>query len=121
MRVRIYYEDVDVGGVVYHTHYINFCERARSELFFSQNRLPIFDGYAFVVKSLQANYIKSAKFGDMIEIKTHLKGQTRASITLTQSIYREEEKLFEMDIVLVCTKGDKLTRIPDELTLQIPN
>lgn len=100
MKVRVYYEDTDTGGIVYHSNYINFCERARSEAFFSRKLSPAVENGGFVAKKIQAEYIKPAVLGDMLEVKTELKEMKAASFTLTQSIYREEEKLFTMDITL---------------------
>lgn len=101
MQIRVYYEDTDVGGVVYHSNYLNFCERARSQLFFDAGRSPILEGGHFVAKHITADYLKSAKFGDLLEVKTHLVQMKNASFTLSQQIFREEEKVFEMTIDLV--------------------
>lgn len=101
MTIRIYYEDTDVGGVVYHSNYLNFCERARSQLFFDAGRSPILEKGHFVAKHLDADYIKSAKFGDVVDVRTTLIELKNASFSLLQQIYRDEEKLFEMTIVLV--------------------
>lgn len=101
MQIRVYYEDTDVGGVVYHSNYLNFCERARSQIFFDAGRSPITSSGHFVAKSIKADYLKSAKFGDVLEVKTALKSIKNASFTLLQSIYRNEEKLFVMEIQLV--------------------
>jgi len=112
MKIRIYYEDVDIGGIVYHAKYLHFCERARSELFFAQGMTPVDDGYHFIVKELQARYIKPARFGEEIEVRTELRELRGASLQLRQRIYREDELLFEMDIVLVCIKNDRPAKIP---------
>lgn len=101
MQIRVYYEDTDVGGVVYHSNYLNFCERARSQLFFDAGRSPILDSGHFVAKHIDADYLKSAKFGDVIDVKTTLVALKNASFSLLQEIFRGEEKLFEMTIVLV--------------------
>lgn len=101
MQIRVYYEDTDVGGVVYHSNYLNFCERARSQIFFDAGRSPITAGGHFVAKSIKADYLKSAKFADLLEVKTVLKSMKNASFTLLQSVYRDEEKLFVMEIQLV--------------------
>lgn len=101
LEIRVYYEDTDVGGVVYHSNYLNFCERARSGLFFDAGRSPILDNGHFVAKHVDANYIKSAKFGDVVDVRTTLVELKNASFSLLQQIYRGEEKLFEMTIVLV--------------------
>ena len=112
MKIRIYYEDVDIGGVVYHSKYLNFCERARSDLFFAHGKTPVWEGYHFVVRRLQADYVKPAFFGDELEVKTVLNEMARARVLLDQSIYRGEEKIFAMDIELVCMKGERIAKIP---------
>ena len=72
IQFRIYYEDTDCGGVVYYANYLKFCERARSELFFQKGLSPHKNDKFFVVKSIQADYIKSAIFGDIINVSTKL-------------------------------------------------
>ncbi|MDP3587251.1 MAG: YbgC/FadM family acyl-CoA thioesterase [Sulfuricurvum sp.] len=115
MNIRVYYEDTDVGGVVYHSNYLNFCERARSQLFFDAGRSPILEGGHFVAKHIEADYLKSAKFGDLLEVKTALKSIKNASFTLLQSVYRDEEKLFVMEIQLVhLTHEGNIALIPEE-------
>lgn len=101
MQIRVYYEDTDVGGVVYHSNYLNFCERARSQLFFDAGRSPILETGHFVAKHIDADYLKSAKFADILEVKTTLLELKNASFSLLQQVFRGEEKLFEMTIVLV--------------------
>ena len=82
MKYRIYYEDTDCGGVVYYANYLKFCERARSELFFQKDLTPHNNNEFFVVKSVNADYIKSAVFGDIIEVKTKLVEKKSASIVM---------------------------------------
>ncbi|MDD2370069.1 MAG: YbgC/FadM family acyl-CoA thioesterase [Sulfuricurvum sp.] len=113
MKIRVYYEDTDVGGVVYHSNYINFCERARSQLFFDAGRSPILEGGHFVAKHIEADYIKSAKFADILDVKTTLVEMKHASFTLLQQVFRNEEKIFEMTINLVHLNFEgKMTKIP---------
>ncbi|MGZ5208133.1 MAG: YbgC/FadM family acyl-CoA thioesterase [Sulfuricurvum sp.] len=114
MNIRVYYEDTDVGGVVYHSNYLNFCERARSQLFFDAGRSPILEGGHFVAKHIEADYLKSAKFGDLLTVETTLKSIKNASFTLIQTIYRDKEMLFKMEIQLVHLnhEGD-ITLIPE--------
>jgi acyl-CoA thioester hydrolase len=115
MNIRVYYEDTDVGGVVYHSNYLNFCERARSQLFFDAGRSPITVSGHFVAKRITADYLKSAKFGDLLEVKTVLKIIKNASFILLQSVYRDEEKLFGMEIQLVhLTHEGEIAAIPEE-------
>ena len=95
LEIRVYYEDTDVGGVVYHSNYINFCERARSELFFQKGLSPHKENEFFVVKNLEANYMKPAVFADILNIKTKLTEIKKASLSMEQSIYRDDEVIFQ--------------------------
>ena len=115
MNIRVYYEDTDVGGVVYHSNYLNFCERARSELFFSKGKNPILESGHFVASSLEANYVKPAFFADVLVVKTELLSLKFASFTLKQTIYREDERIFEMKIKLAhLTHEGQVSRFSDE-------
>ncbi len=73
MKMRVYYEDTDAGGVVYHSNYLKFCERVRSEIFFNK-KVDIFDASKghFLLTKANCNFLKPAKLGDMIEIKTKI-------------------------------------------------
>ncbi len=114
MKIRVYYEDVDAGGIVYHSKYINFCERARSEIFFSQGISPRLREYHFVVKSLQAHYHRPAFLGDILTIGTKLLDMKGAVVRLRQWVQRGEELCFEMEITLVCMRGFRPARPPQE-------
>ncbi|MBV5322187.1 MAG: YbgC/FadM family acyl-CoA thioesterase [Sulfuricurvum sp.] len=115
MQIRVYYEDTDIGGVVYHSNYLNFCERARSQLFFDAGRSPILSGGHFVAKHIEADYLKSAKFGEVLEVKTTLLQIKNASFRLLQEIFRGDEKVFEMKIDLVYLDfGGNMSKIPPE-------
>jgi len=110
MKKRIYYDSTDAGGIVYHTEYIKFCEQARSEIFFESN--IFFENEGYVVKELKANFISSAKLGDIIEIKTFVTEIKNASVKVHQEIYKDEKKIFEVDIKLAYIKNNKLSKIP---------
>jgi len=101
MNIRVYYEDTDTGGVVYHSNYLNFCERARSEAFFDKGMTPVLENGHFVARKVTADFYKSAKLGDMLEVKTRLIQMKAASFALAQEIYKEKEKIFELEILLV--------------------
>lgn len=100
MNIRVYYEDTDTGGVVYHSNYLNFCERARSDAFFKMGVTPVLESGHFVAKKVVADYIQSAKLGDMLDVKTQLLQMKAASFILLQTIYKEDKKIFEMQITL---------------------
>ncbi|NPA65865.1 MAG: YbgC/FadM family acyl-CoA thioesterase [Epsilonproteobacteria bacterium] len=101
MQIRVYYEDTDLGGVVYHANYLKFCERARSEAFFKRDLLPHNEQGHFFIKDLYANYLKSAKLGDLLEVTSTLIEIKSASFKLHQEVLKEGVKLFEMDITIV--------------------
>lgn len=112
---RIYYEDVDVGGYCYHSKYLNFCERARSEMFFSQDKSPIIGEYHFVAKSLDAKYKKAGVFGDSLVVKTSVANYKKASLVLLHEIYNQDDELiFSMNITLACLKNSQVVKIPQE-------
>ena len=100
MKIRVYYEDTDVGGVVYHSNYLNFCERARSEAFYEKGLTPILKGGHFVARRIVGDFFSSAKLGEMLEIKTELLKMKAASFLLKQTIFKEDEKVFELEILL---------------------
>ncbi|MDD5212724.1 MAG: hotdog domain-containing protein, partial [Sulfuricurvum sp.] len=88
-------------------------ERARSQLFFDAGRSPILEEGHFVAKHIEADYLKSAKFGDVLDVKTTLVELKNASFSLLQQVFRGEEKLFEMNIVLVYLNFDGvMSKIP---------
>lgn len=117
MNIRVYYEDTDIGGVVYYANYLKFIERARSEIFFERGLSPIVQDGAFVVRSLSAEYLKPAHFGDTLEIKTTPIEIKAASLTLFQEIFRDGEKLFEAKVKLAFLRDNKPTKIPQQTAL----
>ena len=115
MQIRVYYEDTDCGNVVYYANYLKFCERARSEIFFQKGLSPHNGDEFFVVKSVQAEYLKSAVFGDLLDIKTKLIERKSASIIMYQEIFRDNELLFKASFKLAFLKNYKPSKIPMEL------
>ena len=114
MKIRVYYEDTDLGGVVYYANYLKFCERARSEIFFEKGMVPVKDGCHFVVTQIGAKFIKPAKFADILDVKTEIIDVKRVSISLKQTILKEDEKIFEMDVKLAFICNNKPSVIPSE-------
>jgi acyl-CoA thioester hydrolase len=91
------------------------CERARSELFFQKGLSPHNDDEFFVVKSVQADYVKSAVFGDLLDITTKLIEKKAASIVMYQEVFRNDELLFKATFKLAFLKNYKPSKIPIEL------
>lgn len=115
LNLRVYYEDTDVGGVVYYANYLKFCERARSELFFKKGLSPHQDDEFFVVKHVEADYIKSAVFGDDLVVTCKLTEKKAASVVMYQEVLRDGEVLFKGSFKLAYLKNFKPTKIPKEM------
>lgn len=100
--VRVYYEDTDAGGVVYHANYLNFMERARTEwlraLGFEQTELKNSHGIIIVVHSLSITFNKPAYFNDMLEIHCDIVKIGHGSIELAQTIMRDGTKLISAHV-----------------------
>lgn len=114
VQIRVYYEDTDAGGIVYHSNYLNFCERARSEIFFKIGKNPMDESGHFVVRKIEANFLSSAKLGDVLTVKTVIIEFKKASCTLLQQIYKEDELIFRATINLAYIKDGKAVKIPQE-------
>ena len=110
MKIRVYYEDTDSAGVVYHTKYIAFCERVRSEIFF-QNGIT-FEKDGFVVRSLNSTFYSPAKLGDLLEVKTSVLSIKKSILTISQKIYKFDKLIFEATIKLIYLKDWKINSIP---------
>ena len=115
MQIRVYYEDTDTGGVVYHSNYLNFCERARSELFFQKGLSPHKENEFFVVRHIDADFIKSAVFGDVLDVKTTLDRVKSASLSMTQDVYRGDELIFRAIVKVAYLKNGRPSKIPTDI------
>ncbi len=115
MKIRVYYEDTDAGGIVYHANYIKYCERARSEILFAHGMTPLNDQTGLIVRDLKATFHGSAVLGDMLRVTTEVIELKKVTMRLRQCVYREEELLFEMEIYLANFVDGRLTRIGEEL------
>ncbi len=113
---KIYYEDTDLAGIVYYANYFKFIERARTEMLndanVNQNEM-LKSGYYFVVKNLQANYLKPAYFEDSLNVVTEIEKINNASINLIQTIVRSNDSLFIASVRLaLLDKFGKVARLP---------
>ena len=117
-QVRVYYEDTDSGGVVYHSNYLNFMERARTEwlrhLGFEQTDLRDNLNVLIVVHSLQIQFKKPAKFNDLLIVKSQLTALGNSSWQCAQAIYKGDELLVEAQVkaAFINSISFKPTRIP---------
>lgn len=87
-QVRIYFEDTDCGRIVYHTNYLKYCERARSELFFAHQSEPFVGDCGFVLKSIDAHFTSPARLGDLLEVRSEVVSLKNVSLQLSQRIYK---------------------------------
>jgi acyl-CoA thioester hydrolase len=114
--VRVYYEDTDSGGVVYHSQYLNFMERARTEwlraLGFEQDLLRSEHNLLFAVHSMQITYRRPARFNDALLIKSQLEKASGASMQFEQKLYRGEELLCEASVRIACLDAESFRPKP---------
>ena len=119
--VRVYYQDTDAGGVVFHAQYLAFMERARTELFnasgFDFARLAVEDGLLFMVHRLSVRYHRPARLNELVSISAEVVKMGHASIVFRQTVERGVELLVEADVTvaLVDRTRDRPARIPDKL------
>ncbi|MDA0670333.1 MAG: tol-pal system-associated acyl-CoA thioesterase [Proteobacteria bacterium] len=119
--VQIYYEDTDSGGVVYHSNYLNFMERARTEwlrsLKINQQILKKELNLLFVVHQINIKFIKPAIFNDLIDVETALKQLTSVRVKLEQHIKRNHDLLITASVVIVGVNARtfKPVRIPEQI------
>ena len=119
--VRVYYEDTDAAGVVYHSNYLKFMERARTEwlrdLGFSQQRLREESNTIIVIASAEIKFIKPAKLDDCLTVKAILVSSSSTSLLCDQLVQRENEDLCSARVKCVCVNSTtfKPQRIPAEL------
>jgi len=116
-NIRVYYEDTDAGGLVYHANYLKFAERARTEMLRKMKieQLILKNEYniQFVVKNLFIEFFKSAQLDDLLNIKSIILNISAAKIIMEQTIYKKMIVLAKIDVTLgsVNTKG-KPSRLP---------
>lgn len=118
--IRVYYADTDAGGVVYHARYLDFAERARTEMMRSLDKDGFYrtdgKGMLILVRSAEIDYRKPAALDDVLTVRTRLLQVGGASFTLEQQIWRQDVMLAVLKITLVCVNAmGHPTRIPDGL------
>lgn len=124
--VRVFYEDTDAGGVVYHANYLNFSERARTEwlrhLTIGRERLQNEFGLMFVVRRANIEWRRPARLDDLLMVETRLLGMGKVRMTLAQTITRGETLLATIDIEVVAVSIDTFAPIllPDALRALLP-
>lgn len=109
--VRVYYEDTDSGGVVYHANYVKFMERGRTEwvrsLGIDQSELRRDLGVLFVVRALALQYRRPASIDDALEVVTEVEKMGHSLIKFKQKIVRGDELLVQATVEVVCVEAEK--------------
>ncbi len=109
-QVRVYYEDTDAGGIVYHANYLKFFERTRTEwlrnLGFDQLVLREQQRLIFVVKHINIDYLKSALFNDALTVTCQLVHLKKVSMDLQQIILRDDKPLCKATVKIACVNYD---------------
>ncbi|WP_227270498.1 tol-pal system-associated acyl-CoA thioesterase [Roseobacter weihaiensis] len=119
--IRVYYEDTDMAGIVYHANYLRYIERARSdwvrEIGIDQLAMKA-DGIVFVVRRIAADYIAPARFDDRLEVRTTLTRRSAVRMVMRQNLYRDDKLIFAADVTIVCIgAGGKPVKLPANLRL----
>lgn len=126
MQVRVYYEDTDFTGIVYHANYLRFMERGRTNYLrllgadqhalFAEARSEA-PGFAFVVRSMQIEYLKPARMDDVLDVVTVPADIRGASITLAQEVRRGDDVLVEARVKVAFVSGGRARPIPKALRI----
>jgi acyl-CoA thioester hydrolase len=119
-QIRVFYEDTDFSGYVYHANYLKYCERARSDYLrvigVDQNAM-FAAGQAFVVRKMDCEFLRPAKFEDVLEVETKLVEMGGARFELAQIVKRGAEEIFKAKVtVAIIGSGGRPQRIPPEFT-----
>jgi acyl-CoA thioester hydrolase len=124
--VRIYYEDTDAGGVVFYANYLKFFERARTEMLrhlgFEQDLLRDREGLLFVVRSVQVDYLKPARFNEKVDVSAKVTEQKKTSLIFEQAITRQQDLLCTAQIRIACLDAHSMKPklIPNFILHQLP-
>ena len=123
LDLRVYYEDTDFSGRVYHASYLRFMERGRTEwlraLGFEHGALSGEQGLVFAVRGLEIEYLAPALMDDLLRVETRLTGIRGAVIEFAQLILRRSERIAEAKVRVVALKNGRATRIPKELRARL--
>ena len=110
-KTKVYYEDTDAGGIVYYARYLNFIERARTEMIYDHlklNHKKLRDQFnaIFVVRECNIKYFKSANFEDNLEVKTKVINKSPVRLNLLQEVSRDNEILVTAQVELAVIDSD---------------
>lgn len=120
LPLRVYYEDTDFSGFVYHASYLRFMERGRTELLrgLAGDQSDLHreaDGLVFVVRKMSLDYLKPARMDDLLTVLTRTRELRGASMHLDQEVRRGEEVLVRAEVVVACVRDGRAVRLPESL------
>jgi len=126
MQVRVYYEDTDFSGAVYHASYLRFMERGRTNYLrlLGADQRTLFEetereapGFAFVVRTMQIEFLKPARMDDVLEVVTETEEVRGASVTLHQRVMRDDEVVIDAHVKVAFVSGGRARPIPKPLRI----
>jgi acyl-CoA thioester hydrolase len=126
LPLRVYYEDTDFTGLVYHASYLRFMERGRTDFLrlIGADQRALFEqtaneapGFHFVVRSMAIEFLRSARMDDVLAVMTEAQEVKGASMTLRQRVARGDETLVEATVRVAFVAGGKARRIPKPLRI----
>ena len=118
LAVRVYYEDTDAAGIVYHANYLKFAERGRTELLrevgFDHRQLRETHGVLFTVARCTIDFLRPARLDDLLQVRTEVEGLGGARLSLLQTVLRADEPLARLLVTLAVVDAATLrpTRLP---------
>ncbi|MEI6896049.1 MAG: tol-pal system-associated acyl-CoA thioesterase [Psychromonas sp.] len=121
LPVRVYYEDTDAGGVVYYANYMKFFERGRTECLRDikiEQDVLLEQNIAFMVKKVEMHCLQSARFNQLLSVKTEIESHRKASLVFKQQIFNESDELLcKASTLIACVNLQKMkpTAIPAEI------
>lgn len=118
--IRVYYEDTDAGGIVYHASYVRYAERGRTEYLrhagFVHKSLIADSGVQFVVRRMEIDYFAPALLDDALEVHTSIRSMRRTSFVMRQSVMRDGIEICRLEVIVVSVNREgRPTMIPDAM------
>lgn len=124
LTLRVYYEDTDLAGIVYYANYLKYIERGRSEwlraLGIDQQAMHRDSGHVFAVRRVEADYLRPARFDDLLTVSTELAQASPARLRVDQQVQRDGQLLFAARVTIACLdRQGRAVRLPSVLRTAI--
>ena len=121
--IRVYYEDTDMGGIVYHANYLKYIERARSDWVRGVGVNQVLlkeEGVVFAVRKVDAEYLLTARMDDDLQVYTSTLSVSGARLVVDQKVMRGDDLVFAAEVTIVCINGTgQPTRLPANIRLML--